>query len=488
MLPDLTNSYRVLPPLLFSQVDPDHVAEPRLVAFNEGLAEELGIEDKDVDRGEMVAYLSGNKRWPGSEPIALAYAGHQFGGFSPQLGDGRAHLLGELRGKDGVLYDLQLKGSGRTPYSRGGDGKAALGPVLREYLVSEAMFVLGVPTTRSLAAVRTGEPVHREGILPGAVLTRVAKSHLRVGTFEFLAARNEDAALVQLVDYALDRLYPDADQRLNPALRLLDAVIDAQAALVPKWMGLGFIHGVMNTDNCAISGQTIDYGPCAFMDSFDPDRRFSSIDRGGRYAYSKQAGIAQWNLARLAESLLSIIDSNEERAIDQARGLLHQFPSRYEHYFGQMCAKKLGLGQDHELAALLLTELFTLMRAARSDFTLTFRRLYEFCAGAEQAPFVKILGDSQEALEWTARFKRSFDSETTAREHRLSTMNKANPRFIPRNHRVEEAIAAALDDDEAPFFRLLNVLKDPWSEGSEASDLAEPPGQEQWSYKTFCGT
>ena len=488
MLPDLTNSYRVLPPLLFSQVDPDHVAEPRLVALNESLAEELGIQDKDLDRGEMVAYLSGNKRWPGSEPIALAYAGHQFGGFSPQLGDGRAHLLGELRGKDGVLYDLQLKGSGRTPYSRGGDGKAALGPVLREYLVSEAMFVLGVPTTRALAAVRTGEPVHREGILPGAVLTRVAKSHLRVGTFEFLAARNEDAALVQLVDYALDRLYPDADERLNPALRLLDAVIDAQAALIPKWMGLGFIHGVMNTDNCAISGQTIDYGPCAFMDSFDPDRRFSSIDRGGRYAYSKQAGIAQWNLARLAESLLSIIDSNEERAVDQARDRLHQFPSRYEHYFGQMCAKKLGLGQDDELAALFLTELFTLMRAARSDFTLTFRRLYEFCEGAEQAPFLKILGDSQEALEWTARFKRSFDNETTARELRLSTMNKANPRFIPRNHRVEEAIAAALDDDETPFFRLLNVLKDPWSVGSEANDLAEPPGEEQWSYKTFCGT
>lgn len=488
MLPDLTNSYRVLPPLLFSQADPDHVAEPRLVALNESLAEELGIQDKDLDRGEMLAYLSGIKRWPGSEPIALAYAGHQFGGFSPQLGDGRAHLLGELRGKDGVLYDLQLKGSGRTPYSRGGDGKAALGPVLREYLVSEAMFVLGVPTTRALAAVRTGEPVHREGILPGAVLTRVAKSHLRVGTFEFLAARNEDAALVQLVDYALDRLYPDADERLNPALRLLDAVIDAQAALIPKWMGLGFIHGVMNTDNCAISGQTIDYGPCAFMDSFDPDRRFSSIDRGGRYAYSKQAGIAQWNLARLAESLLSIIDSNEERAVDQARDRLHQFPSRYEHYFGQMCAKKLGLGQDHELAALLLTELFTLMRAARSDFTLTFRRLYEFCEGAEQAPFLKILGDSQEALEWTARFKRSFDNETTARELRLSTMNKANPRFIPRNHRVEEAIAAALDDDETPFFRLLNVLKDPWSVGSEASDLAEPPGEEQWSYKTFCGT
>lgn len=488
MLPPLNNSYQVLPQILFEQVDPVKVKSPRLIAFNHSLAEELALKVDELNPTDLSALLSGNHRWPGSDPIALAYAGHQFGGFSGRLGDGRAHLLGELRAKDGVTYDLQLKGSGRTPYSRGGDGRAALGPVLREYLVSEAMHVLGVPTTRALAAVATGEPVFRERTLPGAVLTRVAKSHLRVGSFEFLASQSEHEVLSQLVDYALERLYPHADRHMPAPLRLLDSVIESQAFLIAQWMGLGFIHGVMNTDNCAISGQTIDYGPCAFMDSFDPSRKFSSIDRGGRYAFNQQPNIAQWNLARLAESLLPLVDADESEAVKKASELLHQFPRRYERHFGEMCARKLGLGHQVEHAAALITELLTLMHAAQADFTLTFRGLYELCKGGGPTPIATLLGGTPEVTQWIDKFKRAFDDEASPASERLLSMKRANPLYVPRNHRVEEAIAAAEAGDEGPFFRLHEVLKNPWEEQEGALDLAEAPGDEQWGYKTFCGT
>lgn len=488
MLPPLKNSYRTLPQILFEQVDPISVKSPRLIAFNGALAAELGLEEADLKADELSVYLSGNGRWPGSEPIALAYAGHQFGGFSRRLGDGRAHLLGELIAKDAVTYDLQLKGSGPTPYSRGGDGRAALGPVLREYLVSEAMSVLGVPTTRALAAVATGETVYRERPLPGAVLTRVAKSHLRVGSFEFLASQSEHDALSQLVDYALLRLYPEADQAVPAPLRLLDSVIESQAFLIAQWMGLGFIHGVMNTDNCAISGQTIDYGPCAFMDSFDPHRKFSSIDRGGRYAYSQQANIAQWNIARLAEALLPLVDKEEGEAVKKASELLHQFPRRYERHFGEMCARKLGLGHQIEHAAALVTELMTIMQAAHSDFTLTFRGVYDLCKEGSATQLVSRLGSTPQAMQWMEKFKRAYESEATPPGERLLTMRQANPYYIPRNHRIEEVIAAAVEGDEAPFHRLHEVLKNPGDPQAQALDLAEPPGDEQWTYKTFCGT
>lgn len=473
---------------MFQPACPVAVKQPRLIALNEELATNLGLSPTEEERGELGLLLSGNAQWPGSTPIALAYAGHQFGGFSPQLGDGRAHLLGELKGVDGILYDIQLKGSGPTPYSRGGDGRAALGPVLREYLISEAMHALGVPTTRALAAVATGEPVYRETPLPGAVVTRVAKSHLRVGSFEFLAARGDHAALTQLVDFALQRLYPDADEALSAPLRLLDSVIERQAHLIAQWMGLGFIHGVMNTDNCAISGETIDYGPCAFMDAFDPNRKFSSIDRGARYAYSQQATIAQWNLARLAESLLALIDDDEAKAAQRATELLHQFPSRYEKHFGEMCARKLGLVDDGEHAAFLVTQLFTRMHAVQSDFTMTFRRVYDFAQSGDSSDLHTILGGTPEAAEWIATFQQAFAEAAGPRERRLNAMKKATPYFIPRNHRVEEVIAAALEGDEAPFHRLHRVLQNPWNKQEDADELANPPGDEQWNYRTFCGT
>jgi uncharacterized protein YdiU (UPF0061 family) len=488
MLPSLNNSYRTLPSILFEQVEPAFVKNPRLIAFNEVLAAELGLNEVDLKADELSVCLSGNSRWPGSEPIALASAGHQFGGFSKRLGDGRAHLLGELRAMDGVAYDLQLKGSGPTPYSRGGDGRAALGPVLREYLVSEAMHAFGVPTTRALAAVATGETVYRERPLPGAVLTRVAKSHLRVGSFEFLASQSEHDALSQLVDYALLRLYPDADPEIPAPLRLLDSVIEGQAFLIAQWMGLGFIHGVMNTDNCAISGQTIDYGPCAFMDSFDPHRKFSSIDRGARYAFNQQPNIAQWNLARLAEALLPLVDKDEGEAVRKASELLHQFPRRYEQHFGEVCARKLGLGHQIEHAAALMTELMTIMHPARSDFTLTFRGVYDLCKDGEATQLTNLLGDTADALQWIEKFKRAYVREASPADERLAAMRQANPYYIPRNHRIEEVIAAAVEGDEAPFFRLHEVLKKPWDPQAQALDLAEPPGEEQWTYKTFCGT
>lgn len=482
------NSYRLLPERMYAVAEPDKVPAPRLIAVNRDLGASLGLLPEEMEASEIVHFLSGNRPIPGSSPIALAYAGHQFGGFSPQLGDGRAHLLGEVIALDGRRFDIQLKGSGRTPFSRGGDGKSALGPVLREYLVSETMHALGVPTTRALAAVWTGEYVARENRLPGGVLTRIASSHIRVGTFEYFRARGDVEALGLLAEHALNRHYPSAEDERPPAVRLLECVIAAQARLVAHWMSLGFVHGVMNTDNCSISGETIDYGPCAFIDSFEPGRTFSSIDRGGRYAFNQQPQIAQWNLARLAEAMLPILDSDESRAVALATDLLEQFPSRFNEKYRELCHRKLGLSTEQTDSGTLAGDFLAVLGSARADFTLAFRHLYDLCDGGKQEPFLALFSGSAAATEWLSRFLAAFQNDPADRQQRLHAMKLANPSYIPRNHRIEEAISAAIKGDDAPFHRLRRVLRTPCEVQKGEEELALPPGDEQWSYRTFCGT
>ena len=483
------NTYARLPERYFARVSPTPVAKPSLLALNRELAALLGIDPEELTTPEGVARLGGNGIFEGSEPIALAYAGHQFGGFVPQLGDGRAILLGEVVGTDGVRRDVQLKGSGPTPFSRRGDGRAALGPVLREYVVSEAMHALGVPTTRALAAVATGELVLREDDLPGAVLTRVARSHLRVGTFQFFAARRDRDALERLVRHAIERHHPDAAADPRPALALLDAVLGAQARLVARWMGLGFVHGVMNTDNCAISGETIDYGPCAFLDAYDPSRTFSSIDQGGRYAFGNQPRIALWNVARLAEALLPLIDPDEDEAVRLATERLETFPARFEREHGRVLGAKLGLretrGGDLELA----NELLALMAKDGVDFTSAFR----FLAGSFERPeraeiLAAMFADAAPLRAWLARWRSRVEGQGRDAVDVTATMRSASPAFIPRNHRIETMIRAASTGDLAPFERLVRVLARPYDDQPEDEELAEPPGPEQWDYRTFCGT
>src|SRR3954470_10967325 len=374
----LQHTYSALPARFYARVALAPTKDPRLVVFNSRLAEELGLDPAVLER-EGAAWSSGNQTPDDADPIALAYAGHQFGGFVPQLGDGRAILLGERVGRDGVRRDIQLKGSGRTPFSRNGDGRAALGPMLREYLISEAMHALGVPTTRSLAVVTTGEQVVREDLLPGAVLTRVAASHIRVGTFEYFAARNDGDAVSQLLDYVITRHYPEARGADVPALAVLEAVAQRQAALIADWMSVGFIHGVMNTDNMAISGETIDYGPCAFMDSYDTNTVFSSIDHAGRYAYGNQPAIAQWDLARFAETLLPLIDADMEKAVERATSLIKDFMPMFDVQLLTRMRRKIGLASEEAGDAELIRTLLAAMQSASADFTLTFRRLAQ-CA------------------------------------------------------------------------------------------------------------
>jgi uncharacterized protein YdiU (UPF0061 family) len=487
------NGYVRLPERFYARVRPTPVERPALLQVNRGLAELLGIDPAELASPEGVARLAGNELFEGSEPIALAYAGHQFGGFVPKLGDGRAVLLGEVVGRDGVRRDVQLKGAGPTPFSRGGDGRAAIGPVLREYLVSEAMHALGVPTTRALAAVSTGERVYRDDALPGAVLTRIAASHLRVGTFEYFAARQDRDALERLVTYALERHYAaraaaGRERGEPPALTLLDAVLDAQARLVARWMGLGFVHGVMNTDNTSISGETLDYGPCAFLDAYDPKRTFSSIDRQGRYAFGSQPRIALWNLARLAEALLSLVHDDEDEAVRRATATLETFPARFEAAHAAVLRSKLGLLEAREGDAALADELLSLMAGASADFTRTFRRLVDATdAGGEDA-LVAHFPEEGPIRAWLGRWRARRTSEASPPDSQRETMRTSNPALIPRNHKVEEMIAAAIAGDLAPFERMLGALSHPYDEQPDVTDLAEAPGEEQWSYKTFCGT
>jgi uncharacterized protein YdiU (UPF0061 family) len=487
------NSYARLPERFFQRVNPTSVAAPRLVRLNSALAEKLGLDPSRLASSEGIEVLAGNRIAAGSEPLAMAYAGHQFGHFVPQLGDGRANLLGEVIGCDGLRYDIQLKGSGPTFFSRRGDGRAALGPVLREYIVSEAMAALGVPTTRALAAVTTGERVFRETALPGAVLTRVAASHLRVGSFEYFAARRDTEAIKTLADYAIQRHDPDVAQMQRPYRTFLDRVILAQASLVAQWMLLGFIHGVMNTDNTSISGETIDYGPCAFMEAYDPETVFSSIDLQGRYAYGNQPKIALWNMTRLAETLLPLLveeEGSQEGALQSAKDALSAFAPAYDRaYIGGM-RKKLGLFTEREDDVPLVQDLLQRMAEEHADFTLTFRRLSEAALSPAGDDRVRSLFVHPSSFDtWAVTWRDRLAQEPKAAEERSVAMKRVSPLFIPRNHLVEAALQAAVErDDFSPFEDLLNVLARPYEETPGKERFAAPARPEEAVRATFCGT
>jgi len=461
------------------------VRSPRLVKFNRELAEELGLDGDALDSDRGARIFAGNAQPEGAIPLAQAYAGHQFGGFVPQLGDGRALLLGEIIDRHRRRHDIQLKGSGPTPFSRAGDGRAALGPVLREYLVGEAMHSLGIPTTRALAAVVTGEPVFRESVLPGAVLTRVAASHIRVGTFQFFAARGEHDKVHRLADYVIDRHYPEIKGRENPYLELIDRVSDRQAALVARWMHVGFIHGVMNTDNMAISGETIDYGPCAFMDHYDPATVFSSIDSHGRYAYANQPPIAQWNLARFAETLLPLIDADSTRAIARATDIVNTFAEKYEQHWLTGMRAKLGLLSEEEADLNLATGFLTAMEGNKVDYTLAFRSLADAAVGKETR-IRALFADPSSYDLWSEQWRARLSRDTAVPRERAEKMHLANPAFIPRNHHVEEALSAAVEQgDFRPFDTLLKILSHPFEDQPEFAAFAESPPGGQGRYRTY---
>jgi uncharacterized protein YdiU (UPF0061 family) len=484
------HSYAALPANFFARVAPTPVTSPRLIKLNRLLAVHLGLDPDRLSSPEGAEILAGKRIPDGADPIAMAYAGHQFGHFVPQLGDGRAILLGEVIDADGVRRDIQLKGSGPTPFSRRGDGRAALGPVLREYIVSEAMAALGIPTTRSLAAVTTGENVLRETPLPGAVLTRVASSHIRVGTFQFFAARGDTEGVRQLADHVIDRHYPQAagaDRRYHA---LLDGVIARQAELVARWLLVGFIHGVMNTDNTSISGETIDYGPCAFMDSYDPATVFSSIDEQGRYAYANQPRIALWNLTRLAECLLPLLSDQQDQAISEAQAALSAFPERFDTAYQAGLRRKLGLFTAQNGDRALAQDLLDTMAKNQADFTLTFRRLSDATGDPAGDRNVRLLFADPAAFdEWALAWRQRIGLETQDSAVRQEAMRLVNPAFIPRNHRLEAIIEAAVNrDDFAPFEELLTVLSTPFDDQPAYSGYAVPPEPHQRVLQTFCGT
>ena len=448
------NRYVTLGDAFYVKTKPDPVSRPTLIKFNDELAHTLGLLATDIIATEGAALFSGNAIPVGAEPLAMAYAGHQFGSFNPQLGDGRAILLGEICTPEGGCFDMQLKGSGRTFYSRGGDGRAALGPVLREYLLSEAMVKLNVPTTRALAAVTTGEQVAREQLLPGGVITRIASSFVRVGTFQYFAARGDDRAVKQLADYVIERNYPEAAEEKQPYVSLLQAVITRQARLIAKWMQLGFIHGVMNTDNMSISGETIDYGPCAFMDSYDHNKVFSSIDRHGRYAYSNQPGIGLWNLTRLAESLLPLLADNTDEAVEVAQTLLKNYMAQYEDAWMSGMSAKCGLTVSDDTKQndrTLITALLDLMAESNADFTLTFYYLSKLNAQSSDSDSdCRILFDQPTQFDsWAVKWRERLRQGTQSDEQRRAAMQTVNPVYIPRNHQIEAAIRAAEDHGEA---------------------------------------
>jgi serine/tyrosine/threonine adenylyltransferase len=484
------NTYAALPDGFFARVAPTPVAAPRLIKLNRPLAVRLGLDPDRLDSPEGAEILSGKRLPDGADPIAMAYAGHQFGHFVPQLGDGRAILLGEVIDIDGIRRDIQLKGSGPTPFSRRGDGRAALGPVLREYIVSEAMAAMGIPTTRSLAATITGESVMRETVLPGAVLTRVATSHIRVGTFQYFAARSDTEGVRRLADHAIARHYPQAAQAERPYHALLEGVIARQAELVARWLLVGFIHGVMNTDNTSISGETIDYGPCAFMDHYDPAAVFSSIDEQGRYAYANQPRIALWNLTRLAECLLPLFSDDKDKAIEQAQSLLAEFPGKFTEAYQSGLRQKIGLFTARDGDEALVQDLLDAMAKNSADFTLTFRRLSGAAEDAARDHDVRALfADPIVYDEWVARWQQRTGEEPQTPAERASVMRAVNPAFIPRNHRIEAVIQAAVtNDDYAPFEELLAVLAKPYEEQPVFSDYANPPEPHQRILQTFCGT
>lgn len=477
----LNNSYAELPRLFYSEQKPTTVASPKLVIFNKQLATSLELDAESLEQ-DGVRIFAGNEIPDGGFPLAQAYAGHQFGNFT-MLGDGRAVLLGEQMTSSGERFDIQLKGAGRTPYSRGGDGRAALGPMLREYIISEAMHALGIPTTRGLAVVTTGEPIYRETELSGAILTRVASSHLRVGTFEFAAQWGNEDQLQTLADYAIRRHYPHIQDEENKYLLLLHLVVERQAALISKWQLVGFIHGVMNTDNMTICGETIDYGPCAFMNEYDPKTVFSSIDRQGRYAYGNQPGIGQWNLARFAEALLPLLHEEQEKGIELAQEELSYYAKVYDRHMFAGMREKLGLFHEEEQDEAFIKTLLSIMEKHRADYTNTFKALT-----FESFDDVKMF-KSTEFKDWYEQWKTRLSNQPQSKSEVQQLMKNNNPAVIPRNHRVEEALEAAVErEDFSVMERLLAVLEKPYAHTSEQEAYATLPEPSAQPYQTFCGT
>jgi len=482
------NSFARELPELYVEWQATAVPDPRLLALNDELATEIGLDPETLQTPRGIAILAGNVAPTGATPIAMAYAGHQFGNYSPRLGDGRALLLGEVIDAHGRRRDVHLKGSGRTPFARGGDGKAAVGPMLREMLIGEAMHAMGIPTTRALAVVATGEHINREGMLPGAVLTRVASSHLRVGTFEYAARLGDHELLRRLADHAIARHYPAVADDPRPHFAFFEQVVDAQAALVARWMLVGFIHGVMNTDNMTISGETIDYGPCAFLDAYDPATVFSSIDHGGRYAYGNQPAIAQWNLTRLAETLLPLFDDDTDAAIAAATAVLESFPDRFRAHWAAGMAAKLGLREVADGDRQLFEDLLVVMHAQRVDYTSFFRSLASVIRGTSDA-LHSVVEDAAAFQPWIVRWQSRLTDEGRPMGDVAAGMDATNPIYIPRNHLVEEALEAATAGDLTAFDQLLTVVSNPFDVRLDAGRYAEPaPGSFSRYYQTFCGT
>ena len=488
--PEFDTTFTSLPERFYSYTQPIAVAHATPIIDNPTLAKELGIDPQWLASDEALQVLAGNQTAMGSAPMAQAYAGHQFGSFNPQLGDGRAHLLGEIVAPNGERFDLQLKGSGPTPYSRRGDGRSPLGPVIREYLISEAMASLGVPTTRSLAAIATGESVMRQGPAPGAVLTRIAPSHIRVGTFEYFAMQGDEEAVKTLADYCLKRHFSHLIKHQQPYLALLNAVIERQAKLIAQWQGFGFIHGVMNTDNMLICGATVDYGPCAFMDQFDPEKVFSSIDRQGRYRYNQQPGIGQWNLARLAQALLPLLHKDDEQALADAQQSLDNYVKHYGAAYQLVMSNKLGISKPQGGDQALTEQLLAIMAEHQLDFTLCFRYLLDQVAtGAKHQPLGDAFIAPNELVVWQQQWQQRLATDPQGQTQRYQQMKRANPAFIARNHQVELAIRAAEDKgDYQPFYALLKVVQSPSDYQKTLRNFALAPMPQEVVQHTFCGT
>ncbi|MFT6734486.1 MAG: hypothetical protein ACJAS9_002687 [Polaribacter sp.] len=494
-----THSYNKLGSQFFTEDKPASVTNPHLFIFNQILSKELNLDNSVLNSKGGLSFFSGNKLLEDSKPLAMAYSGHQFGHFSPQLGDGRANLLGSFLDSSNVEYDLQLKGSGKTSFSRGGDGRSALGPVLREYIVSEAMAKLGVPTTRALAAVTTGEKVMREGMIPGGIITRISRSFVRVGTFQYFSSRNDLESVKKLADHVIARNYPEIKNNDNKYLCFLQEVIKRQAYLISKWMGLGFIHGVMNTDNMSICGETIDYGPCAFMDEFDFNKKFSYIDKDGRYAYSNQPHIALWDLTRFAESILSLLSPNQKDAIKIAEDQLNQFPELYEKIWLVEMQKKLGfesLNSDYNLenkeeCKRIVDNLLNIMAESKADFTQTFYALSKLKneKNNEDQPFKDLFSEALKIDSWLAEWRSIINKLSIDELSRLKKMTQVNPIIIPRNHQVEKVIRAAEENNDfEPFFKLNTVLKSPYTFDQNKTEYMATPNDIEVVERTFCGT
>jgi uncharacterized protein YdiU (UPF0061 family) len=496
--PRFEHSYRQLSAVFFRDQQPTAVAKPEMIQLNQALAEELNLNINWLQSEQGLLAMAGNAMPGEAHPIATAYSGHQFGSWNPTLGDGRAILLGEVISRSGQRYDFQLKGAGTTPYSRQGDGRSPLGPALREYILSEAMAAIGIPTTRSLAVVSTGERVAREQMLPGGILTRIAKSHLRIGSFEYAMSLNDSAKLTELADYTLERLFPDCQSQAKPYMAMLQAMVERQAKLVAQWQAVGFVHGVMNTDNILLSGETVDYGPCAFLDHYDPDAVFSSIDRNGRYAYKNQPAISQWNLMVFAQALLPILGDDKQQTVDEANEVLGSFVAHYDSAYAEAMAKKIGFNRASTASEQLSKQLLELMQQYKLDFTQTFSRLTQLIdpeqtISAEQA-FSSIDSDTMAAIApWLASWQQAIDETLLLQQLSLAdisaTMQQANPLYIPRNHLVEAALHAAVYENQlAPFYQLIDCLTKPYQRHANHDYFVAPPAPEQVVRATFCGT